>query len=645
MKKIVLAISFLLVSSIAIKAQITVSLVKNINFGASSSSPRTMVNYNGYIYFTADDGIHGAELWRTDGTEQGTALVKDIESGSEGSSIYNLTVFNGKLYFSATTTEYGNELWISDGTSVGTTLFKDIHSNGSSQPQQFVVFNNRLFFIANDGSHGQELWSTDGTEAGTELFMDINAGLTGSNIYSTAVLGNHLYFSASSNTTGTELWRTDGTTSGTGIFLDINPGTYSSSPRSFKTIGNKMYFLASTNTQGSEPWVTDGTVEGTVFLYDVYDGYEGNSSVEFVEYNGSVYFGGREGTNTAALFVTNGEPSGTSRILTQNGISYAPAFFAVYDGKMFFRWGTQTLGTQLFVSDGTTAGTVPYSSSGITAMMNSATSLLVFENKLFLGVKFDDSIGQELYVLSAPMVSLMGDILEGPICPQSEVEIVAHNAEKYAFYLNDNLVQALSSSNEWVANNLNNNDKITVHGFNSSNQLVGKDSVIVQVVNINSQVTLNGTILEAVEQAGATYLWSGCDGTTLTGTHTGYALNMTQTGSVQVTVTKDGCTVTSPCTLVTVESNGENPGVGIEEVDAHVFSVYPNPTSGTVTIDFANEAKSGIVRVTDLTGKEINAINFDNVNNVAVELTGEAGMYILTIQTGNGTTVKTVNFK
>jgi len=72
----------------------------------------------GYLYFSAYDATHGAELWRTNGTT--TELVMDINTGTggaDGSNPYALTALGGYLYFQATDGTHGYELWRTDGTA------------------------------------------------------------------------------------------------------------------------------------------------------------------------------------------------------------------------------------------------------------------------------------------------------------------------------------------------------------------------------------------------------------------------------------------------------------------------------------------------------------------------------------------------
>ena len=81
---------------------------------------------DGTLFFRANDGEHGDELWKSDGTAAGTVLVKDINPGGSG-TIDNLTAVDGTLFFTADDGEHGNELWKSDGTEAGTVLVKDIN--------------------------------------------------------------------------------------------------------------------------------------------------------------------------------------------------------------------------------------------------------------------------------------------------------------------------------------------------------------------------------------------------------------------------------------------------------------------------------------------------------------------------------------
>ena len=117
------------------------------------------MSVNGTLFFRADDGVNGPELWKSDGTAAGTVLVEDIRPGANGSFPFDLVNVNGTLFFTADDGVNGYELWKSDGTSAGTVLAKDINPGaGHSNPFQLLNVNGTLFFAADDGVHGAQLW-------------------------------------------------------------------------------------------------------------------------------------------------------------------------------------------------------------------------------------------------------------------------------------------------------------------------------------------------------------------------------------------------------------------------------------------------------------------------------------------------------
>jgi ELWxxDGT repeat protein len=309
-------------------------LIKNINPGRNSygaprsSNPYGFIELNNKLYFTANDRVNGGELWVTNGTENGTKLVVDINPGSE-SSVYDysngLTEFNNKLYFSANDGVNGRELWVTDGTTGGTKLLKDIDAEGSyssSNPSDFTEFNNKLLFSADDGVNGTELWVTDGTTGGTKLVKDINPGSFEGYYGGTypdssypryfTELNNKLLFSANDGVNGRELWVTDGTTGGTKLLKDINPGSSegyngetfpdSSYLNDFTIFNNKLYFSANDGENGTELWVTDGTANGTQLVADINPGSEGSDVGGLTVVGQELFFTANNGLTGRELF-------------------------------------------------------------------------------------------------------------------------------------------------------------------------------------------------------------------------------------------------------------------------------------------------------------------------------------------------------
>src|SRR5262249_8854048 len=128
------------------------------------SYPHYLTEVGGTLFFAANDGTNSLELWKSNGTADGTVLVKDINpgGGNNGSLPNHLTAVGGTLYFTAFVPATGIELWKSDGTEAGTVLVKDINPGSAcSRPHELAFVNGALFFAADDGRNGIEPWVLD----------------------------------------------------------------------------------------------------------------------------------------------------------------------------------------------------------------------------------------------------------------------------------------------------------------------------------------------------------------------------------------------------------------------------------------------------------------------------------------------------
>lgn len=92
------------------------ALVADLAPGFASGAPQSnLVAWDGRLYFAADDdGVHGPELWSSDGTAAGTHLEIDLAAGPTGSSPTDLTLADDRLFFVADDGVSGWQLWVMD---------------------------------------------------------------------------------------------------------------------------------------------------------------------------------------------------------------------------------------------------------------------------------------------------------------------------------------------------------------------------------------------------------------------------------------------------------------------------------------------------------------------------------------------------
>lgn len=314
-------------------------------------------------------------------------LVPDISLGI----YYNAVGVVGNIfYFSASDAQHGYELWRTDGTVQGTFMVKDLNSQiASSKPKLMFDLDNFVYFTANDLSNGNEIWRTNGTA--TSLYANMNAGSTNSishtlgstfrskvkfrtsfltnitykfyeftnegninpisslpvyNTSSPSVIGDTLYFMGNDG----NLWKAGNLSTGIKmVHLDsTNNGTGNWGANRITKIGNSMYF---TSNYGSRLWRSNGTKNSTLKLAefgineiaDDGNGYlwlSNDNTLFFKRFNLSLV--------KAELWASNGTISGTIKLPFTNFFNV----LGVFNNNLYYNNNNE-----LWKSDGTLAGT------------------------------------------------------------------------------------------------------------------------------------------------------------------------------------------------------------------------------------------------------------------------------------------------
>ncbi len=289
-------------------------------------------------------------------------LVKEISTGFGSSNPYNFTVAANKLFFVAKDDANQFNLYVTQGTAATTEFLLGVPSIQNATIYSMIAYNNKLFFTCNNGINGQELWTSDGTVAGTVLFKDLYPGATGSFPSAFTVANGKLFFMGNGVDGERRLYVSDGTPGGT-IIIRNNYINLFNGFTNFAVMNNEIYFIsdgAPIYTTGL--WKSDGTAAGTVLVKagGLSPGVFGSN---YAVLNNKMYFSGYDNINGGELWVTDGTEAGTHIVLNMRadggGILYSgmPMAMTVYNSKIYFSAADDTHGQELFMTDGTAGGT------------------------------------------------------------------------------------------------------------------------------------------------------------------------------------------------------------------------------------------------------------------------------------------------
>ena len=330
--------------------------VANVHLGGSAW-PGELTRVDDKLFFMATDDNGSEQLYLSDGTEEGTQWVFDVDPDAQ-EQYHMLTASGGLLYFRTTRPQIFTELWVSDGTTENTHMVADICEDWPSYPHELTDFNGSMVFIAEDcNTGGETLYSTTGINGTVSQ-------LGGYLVRALMCTEDHLYFVSNHEDYGSELSASVGGAADVTRISDINPGEYSSDIYHITQVGSTLFFRAYEPDHGSELWSYNLSTATIQLVKDINPGaFNSSFPDQLINYKGKLFFKANDGVHGDELWISDGTEEGTFMLKNiseeQDEIiyhSYPGKFFATED-LLYFVANDGIHGPELWQTDGTAEGT------------------------------------------------------------------------------------------------------------------------------------------------------------------------------------------------------------------------------------------------------------------------------------------------
>lgn len=157
----------------------------------------------------------------------------------------------------------------------------------------------------------------------------------------------------------------------------------------------------------------------------------------------------------------------------------------------------------------------------------------------------------------------------------------------------------------------------------AGNSVSATQTVVIDAIDVSTSV-MDDTVLSANNTNADSYQWIDClNGNAPLLGETSANFYPTSNGEYAVVITENGCTDTSACEVIAI--------IGVDEFYGEGFEIYPNPTSGMLTINYATEQSHVKIQVFNVLGQLVDDKTLYNIDLISLNLEGENGFYTIRI--------------
>jgi ELWxxDGT repeat protein len=224
----------------------------------SPSRPTGWTRFGGAAFFFASDGAGDQDLYRTDGTPDGTRRAANIDVHLCPNFIGTPPAIDlrGHLYFTASDATHTCRLWRSDATLQGTVPLA-AGPDGAGELLAIARAGGRLLALNGEGWDQAALWAYDPSSGASERLAPVISSWRDA----ITELGGHTVFTSCTLRRGCEPWISDGTVAGTYQLADVAPRAKNAYPTFYTRLGAEILFAASDGTGPSSLWAISAPVD------------------------------------------------------------------------------------------------------------------------------------------------------------------------------------------------------------------------------------------------------------------------------------------------------------------------------------------------------------------------------------------------